>query len=305
MSVESAARNKQVWDTAEHALRAGFMPTICNFNTNFIRENNRQRAWQHFNGVASFLMDSGEWVTLRALCRHPPAILEGSAELRRLREVVERSTRHVDSFDRFKEFYANYASSKGAPLGDVGLNLLGRYHTALSLLPSRRFDTVINLGCGDGVFDLRLIENLSPREYMMCDLSDIRDVSERLTSLSPNTRVKVHQVRESITDWPGGTYDLVVATEILEHVPDQELFLKCAWERVAPGGVLLLSTPDAAVWVSPTEVVETTRLPEHITANTAHTLGEKIRSLVPAPSVAKIAISAESHLVALVEKPLV
>jgi 2-polyprenyl-6-hydroxyphenyl methylase/3-demethylubiquinone-9 3-methyltransferase len=45
-----------------------------------------------------------------------------------------------------------------------------------------------------------------------------------------------------------GTFDLVTSMEVIEHVADPAAFLKALAARLAPGGLLILSTPNATGW---------------------------------------------------------
>jgi 2-polyprenyl-6-hydroxyphenyl methylase/3-demethylubiquinone-9 3-methyltransferase len=45
-----------------------------------------------------------------------------------------------------------------------------------------------------------------------------------------------------------GQYDLVTCLEVIEHVADPSAFLKALAARLAPGGLLVLSTPNATGW---------------------------------------------------------
>ena len=45
-----------------------------------------------------------------------------------------------------------------------------------------------------------------------------------------------------------GQFDLVTAMEVIEHVADPAAFVKALAKRLAPGGLLVMSTPNATGW---------------------------------------------------------
>lgn len=46
----------------------------------------------------------------------------------------------------------------------------------------------------------------------------------------------------------GGQYDLVTSMEVIEHVADPQAFVTSLAARLAPGGLLILSTPNRTAW---------------------------------------------------------
>ena len=46
----------------------------------------------------------------------------------------------------------------------------------------------------------------------------------------------------------GGQFDLITCMEVIEHVADPAEFVKALAKRLAPGGLLILSTPNATGW---------------------------------------------------------
>ena len=45
-----------------------------------------------------------------------------------------------------------------------------------------------------------------------------------------------------------GQFDLITAMEVIEHVADPAVFVKALAERLGPGGLLVMSTPNATGW---------------------------------------------------------
>jgi len=46
----------------------------------------------------------------------------------------------------------------------------------------------------------------------------------------------------------GGRFDLVTAMEVIEHVADPQQFIDSLAKRLAPGGLMILSTPNRTAW---------------------------------------------------------
>lgn len=114
-------------------------------------------------------------------------------------------------------------------------------HSAAASFAAPRW---LDLGCGDGVITAQLGDFAG--EVVGVDISD-RNITEA-QRLRP--RPNVHYVRAAVEDTAayanGGLFDAVSAFEILEHVYDPAAFLRDAATLLKPGGVLVLSTPNAA-----------------------------------------------------------
>ncbi len=104
----------------------------------------------------------------------------------------------------------------------------------------------LDAGCGNGR-DLHMLLARSQR-VVACDLSEvmIKGARERVSEMSPECRARVRVDRASVTDLPyaDNTFDLIVCSEVLEHVPNWLAALN-EFERVLePGGSLIISTPN-------------------------------------------------------------
>lgn len=62
-------------------------------------------------------------------------------------------------------------------------------------------------------------------------------------------------------EWPDGPFDLLVALNVLEHVPDLEAVLRAARERTAPGAAFIAAVPPVT---TPTERLAELANPHHL-----------------------------------------
>ena len=141
-------------------------------------------------------------------------------------------------------------------------DLHSRSRVALPLLRSRqefilerarRARRIAHVGCADVPYtDYRLAEgDLLHGELLALNPATVGiDVDPggvaALRNAFPEARVE--QADVTLSDWPDdltGAFDLVIAGEVLEHVPDAGLFLAGAGALLAPGGELFVSVPNA------------------------------------------------------------
>ena len=85
---------------------------------------------------------------------------------------------------------------------------------------------VFDYGCGGSPY-----EELFPAgtEYIGADIT-------------PGPEVDRVLLASGMTGEPGGSYDLVLSTQVLEHVSNPESYLKECFRILKPGGILLLTT---------------------------------------------------------------
>lgn len=103
-----------------------------------------------------------------------------------------------------------------------------------------RSGRALECGFGAGVYLPALAENY--REVVATDLDQAHlDHARPLLDRYPN----LHLVADDITEsrLAEQSFDLVLCSEVLEHIPDTERVIDGLRRLLAPGGILLLSTP--------------------------------------------------------------
>jgi SAM-dependent methyltransferase len=99
---------------------------------------------------------------------------------------------------------------------------------------------VLDLGCGTGAnLEELLALRLPFGPYTGVDLSEAMLARAR-TKLGgvPNARFKRMDLLTG--PWPEGPFDLVVSTWVFEHLPDPMQVVETAWQRLGPGGHMVL-----------------------------------------------------------------
>ena len=112
-----------------------------------------------------------------------------------------------------------------------------KYAISLALLPRARYETVFEPGCSIGVLTAKLAERCD--HLLACDaVPDAVASAQARTAGLPGVRVE-HKVLPG--DWPPGSFDLVVLSELLYYFDDAGLdeVLRLGTGALRPGGHLL------------------------------------------------------------------
>lgn len=102
---------------------------------------------------------------------------------------------------------------------------------------------VLDVGCGVGALSLYLASNgavvtgvdISPRAIAIA-----RDAAHQ-TKLNKQVEFQTG----GLVLAKKGTYDLVLCSEVIEHIPDDHSFITRLASQLKPGGVLMLTTPSS------------------------------------------------------------
>jgi GT2 family glycosyltransferase/SAM-dependent methyltransferase/glycosyltransferase involved in cell wall biosynthesis len=113
-----------------------------------------------------------------------------------------------------------------------------RYLWARSLVSGRK---VLDLGSGEG-FGSALLRDVA-REVVGIDVDPVTVEHSRLNYAGPGLDFRVASATD-LSDFPDDSFEAIVAFEVIEHIREQEAVLSELARVLAPGGLVIMSTPE-------------------------------------------------------------
>lgn len=113
------------------------------------------------------------------------------------------------------------------------------------LLTSSSEVSVCDLGCGNGALLIRLAQKFPQVKFVGFDLSQpFVTYGTQAAKFKQLSNISFHQLDIDAQPLPG-TFDLVLTSEVLEHLVHPSQVLTKIYSALRPGGYLLLSTPNS------------------------------------------------------------
>ena len=103
--------------------------------------------------------------------------------------------------------------------------------------------TALDVGCGAGLL-------AEPLARLGAAVTAIDAAPELIVAAREHSGRQGLEIdyRAAAVEMVEGRYDLVTSLEVIEHVADPQAFLRALAARLAPGGLMILSTPNATAW---------------------------------------------------------
>ncbi len=114
----------------------------------------------------------------------------------------------------------------------------GKYRATLAALPARRFRSALEVGCSIGVMTRLLARRCERLLAVDAAESALRHARRRRRGLAGVTVARATLPQ----DWPGGSFDLIVLSEVLYFLsaPEVRRVAEAAWRGLLPGGAVVL-----------------------------------------------------------------
>jgi 2-polyprenyl-6-hydroxyphenyl methylase/3-demethylubiquinone-9 3-methyltransferase len=103
--------------------------------------------------------------------------------------------------------------------------------------------TALDVGCGAGL----LAEPLARLGARVTAIDPAAELIAAARDHAAGQGLDIDYRVAAVENVPG-TFDLITAMEVIEHTADPQQFLHDLARRLAPGGLLILSTPNATGW---------------------------------------------------------
>ena len=129
-----------------------------------------------------------------------------------------------------------------------GYRYLGRLRITLELLGKTSFQSLLDIGSGDGRFLREVQYRFSGKRLLGIDYS--KQAVHLARSLNPELQYEVMDIFQGTLD---ERFDVVTLLEVIEHIPNELLaeFLRAATSYLNPGGWLILTAPHSNTRVDP------------------------------------------------------
>jgi SAM-dependent methyltransferase len=129
-----------------------------------------------------------------------------------------------------------------------GYRYLGRLRIVMEWLEHLEFESLVDIGCGDGRFLQELSLRFPGKSLLGVDCSVT--AIEWAKRMNPGL---TFEIRDILAEPLPAVYGAVTLLEVIEHVPPGQLedFLKAALAAVRPGGYLILTVPHTNMPLDP------------------------------------------------------
>ncbi|MDO8530735.1 MAG: methyltransferase domain-containing protein [Dehalococcoidia bacterium] len=144
----------------------------------------------------------------------------------------------------------------------------------LTTRPGERI-RVLDIGCGDGIFARPLAARFPQADVLGLDIDEANITLARKDA--PRNATFVCKTLWDVD--PREVYDIIIASELIEHITEIERLMALLSDHLRPGGLLLVTTPNG---YGATEILDRTWKSVRVSFTTSHILNPIRRALIAA-----------------------
>lgn len=140
-------------------------------------------------------------------------------------------------------FYDNLWNKEWKDLAAIGPSCRTRYRLMMKLFKKHNLHgKILDIGCGSGDF-LGLLQKDARNTLYGMDVSTAALELAKQRSFIKTTFVGDLTNEKHVAHLPHGTFDVIVASEVLEHIPDYEKAIANVHRMLANGGSFVITVP--------------------------------------------------------------
>ena len=134
-------------------------------------------------------------------------------------------------------------------LNRTAYNITLRSEIVLEFLGDRRFDSILDIGCGDGSLSRKLL-NKNNRLTLLDQSVAMLDIARSRVPAEFASQVRTINGDCTRSELEPGGFDLILCIGVLAYIPDRREFISKIRSFLKPGGTLLIECTDSAHIVS-------------------------------------------------------
>jgi 2-polyprenyl-3-methyl-5-hydroxy-6-metoxy-1,4-benzoquinol methylase len=124
-------------------------------------------------------------------------------------------------------------------------NFISKIIYVLSSSYSGKKLKILDAGCGDGI-NLTILSKMPNAQITACDYNPIR--IQRTKKAFPNVKV-IHQDLSNV-QIDEDSFDIILCSQVLEHVPEDTVVLRELRKMLSPSGILIVGVPNEGCFLA-------------------------------------------------------
>jgi SAM-dependent methyltransferase len=115
---------------------------------------------------------------------------------------------------------------------------------ALARRTDLRGDRLLDIGCGDGAYTMRLAGRFRQVDAIDIQPGPLALFADRIAGTAEAAQITIAEMSGDKLDFPDETFDLVTSIEVLEHITELDQALAEICRVLKPGGTFGFTTPN-------------------------------------------------------------